>query len=142
MLSPKKLLHRKVFKGKVKGQATAGAGLQFGSFGLKSCEPTRMNSKQIEAARRCIARAMKRLGKFWIRIFPHIPVTAKSADSRMGGGKGNIDRYIAKVYPGTMLFEVAGVSEEIARKAFELAAEKLPVKSKFVKREEGEYVEY
>lgn len=142
MLSPKKLLHRKVFKGRIKGKATAGAGLQFGVFGLKACEPCRMTSRQIEAARRCIARAMKREGKFWNRMFPHIPVSAKSSDSRMGGGKGNVDRYVARVYPGSMIFELAGVTEEVAKKAFDLASEKLPIKSKFVKKEEGVYVEY
>lgn len=142
MLSPKKSLHRKVFKGKIKGKATAGAGLQFGVYGLKACEPERITSRQLESARRCIARAMKREGKFWNRMFPHIPVSAKSSDSRMGGGKGNVDHYIAKVYPGSMIFELAGVTEEVARKAFSLASEKLPIKSKFVKKEEGVYVEY
>lgn len=142
MLSPKKTLHRKVFKGKIKGHATAGAGLQFGVYGLKACEPCRMTSRQIEAARRCIARAMKREGKFWNRMFPHTPVTGKSSDSRMGGGKGNIDRYVARVYPGSMLFELAGVSLEVAKRAFELASEKLPIKCKFMEKEEGVYVEY
>lgn len=142
MLSPKKLLHRKVFKGKIKGKALAGAGLQFGDFGLKSCDPARLTSRQLEAARRCISRGMKRSGKCWGRLFPHIPVTGKSSDSRMGGGKGNIDRYIAKAYPGTMLFELAGVSEEVARSSLALAAAKLPVRCKFMKREEGVYVEY
>ncbi|WP_342262158.1 50S ribosomal protein L16 [Alphaproteobacteria bacterium endosymbiont of Tiliacea citrago] len=142
MLSPKKMLHRKVFKGKIKGVASAGAGLQFGFFGLKACEPCRMTARQIEAARRCIARAMKREGKFWCRVFPHMPVSAKSSDSRMGGGKGNIDRYVAKVYPGTMIFELAGVTAEVAKKAFGLAAEKLSIKSKYIEKEEGVYVEY
>lgn len=142
MLSPKKMKFRKVFKGKIHGHATSGSGLQFGSFGYKACEPCRMSAKQIEACRRCISRAMKREGKFWNRMFPHIPVTGKAAASRMGGGKGNIDRYVAKVYPGSMLFEVSGVNEETARHAFSLAAEKLSIKGKFVKKEEGVHVEY
>lgn len=142
MLSPKKLLHRKVFKGRIKGRAIAGAGLQFGIYGLKSCDPARVTARQLEAARRCIARGMKRAGKFWNRLFPHIPVSAKSSDSRMGGGKGNVDRYIARVYPGSMLFELSGVSEEVALHCFALAAEKLPLRSKIVRKEEGVYVEY
>lgn len=142
MLSPKKMKYRKVFKGKVKGIACSGAGLQFGDFGFKSCEAGRMSAKQIDAARRCISRAMKREGKFWIRVFPHVPVTAKASASRMGGGKGNIDGYIAKIYPGLMLFEISGVSEVVAKNAFLLAKEKLCVKGKFVKKEEGVYVEY
>lgn len=142
MLSPKKMKFRKIFKGKIKGNAFAGAGLQFGVYGLKSLEPGRMSAQQIEAARKCISRAMKREGKFWNRMFPHVPVTAKPADTRMGGGKGSIDRYVAKVYPGSMLFELSGVSEEIAQNAFSLASEKLPFAVKFVKKEEGVYVEY
>lgn len=142
MTIPKKMKYRKVFKGRIKGFASAGSGLQFGDFGFKSCEAGRMSEKQIEAARKCVSRAMKREGKFWIRVFPHTPVTSKASGNRMGGGKGNIDRYIAKIYPGSMLFEVSGVTEDVARQAFALAKEKLCVKGCFVKKEEGVYVEY
>jgi len=142
MLSPAKTKFRKQFKGKIHGNAYAGAGLQFGEFGLKAVGAGRMSNRQIEAARRCISRAMKRDGKFWNRMFPHLIVTAKPADTRMGGGKGSLDRYVAKVYPGNMLFEVSGVAENVARLALDLAGMKLPFDVKFVKKEEGVHATY
>ena len=142
MLSPKKQKFRKQFKGKIHGVARSGAGIEFGSFGLKAIEPARMTSNQIEAARRCISRAVKRGGRFWNRMFPHVPVTAKPIEVRMGGGKGGHDKFIARVYPGSMIFELDGVSEDMAREAFELAAAKLPFHVKFVKKEEGVYATY
>lgn len=142
MLSPKKMKFRKMFKGKVSGLAYTGAELSFGSFGLKALAPGRMSANQMEAVRRCVARSLQRKGKFWNRLFPHLPVTAKPIEVRMGGGKGGVDRYVARIYPGSVLFELEGVTFEAAKKAFELASAKLPFAVKFVKREEGVYATY
>lgn len=139
---PSKTKFRKAFKGKVSGIAQVGVSFAFGSFGLKCMEPGRMSSNQMEAVRRCVARSLQRKGKFWNRLFPHLPVTAKPIEVRMGGGKGGIDRYVSRVYPGSMLFELEGVSEDAARQAFRLASAKLPFAVKFVKREEGVYATY
>ena len=134
MLSPKRLKFHKQHKGRIHGLAKGGSELNFGSFGLKALTPERVTARQIEAARRAITRQMQRAGKLWIRIFPDVPVSDKPAEVRMGKGKGAIEFWVARVKPGRIMFEVAGVSEEIARRAFELGAAKLPVKSKFVKR--------
>ncbi len=135
MLSPSKIRHRKVFKGRIKGNATRGTRLSFGAYGLKSLEPARITAAQIEAARRTITRCMRRVGKVWIRIFPDLPVTNKPAEVRMGGGKGSVEFWAARVYPGTIMFEMDGVSEQVARQALSLAAAKLPVLTKIVVRE-------
>jgi large subunit ribosomal protein L16 len=135
MLSPSRMKYRKLFKGKIRGNATRGTRLSFGSFGLKAVAPARITAAQIEAARRAISRCMRRAGKVWIRIYPHLPVTNKPAEVRMGGGKGSVEYWAARVYPGTIMFEMDGVSEEIARQALTLAAAKLPVLTKIVVRE-------
>ena len=137
MLSPKRTKYRKAFKGKIKGKAKGGFTLNFGTFGLKALEPERVTARQIEATRRAITRQMKRQGKVWIRIFPDLPVTAKPIEVRMGKGKGSVDRWVARVKPGRILFEIDGVSEEVAREALRLGAAKLPIKCKIVKRMEG-----
>lgn len=134
MLSPKKTKYRKAFKGRIHGKAYTGCTLAFGTFGLKALEPERVTARQIEAARRAIARAMKRQGRVWIRIFPDIQVTAKAIGVRQGGGKGSPDRWIARVKPGRIMFEVDGVTEAIANEAFSLASAKLPIKTKVIKR--------
>ncbi len=134
MLSPKKTKFRKAFKGKIHGIARSGYTVDHGSYGLKSLDPMRITSRQIEAARRTIARHMKRVGKVWIRIFPDLPVSAKPAEVRMGSGKGSPEYWACRVKPGKVMFEVDGVPENIAREAFQLAAAKLPVQTKFVKR--------
>jgi large subunit ribosomal protein L16 len=134
MLSPKRLKFHKQHKGRIHGMAKGGSELSFGSFGLKALTPDRVTARQIEAARRAITREMKRLGQLWIRIFPDVPVSDKPAEVRMGKGKGDIEFWVARVKPGRIMFEIGGVSEEVARKAFALGAAKLPVKSKFVKR--------
>lgn len=134
MLFPKKTKFRKAFKGKVKGNASAGYSISFGSFGLKAIEPARITSRQIEAARRTITRYIKRSGRVWIRIFPDIPVSKKPAEVRMGSGKGSPEYWISRVHPGRIMFELDGVSEEVASEAFALAASKLPMGTKFVKR--------
>lgn len=135
MLSPSRMKYRKVFKGKIHGNATRGTRLSFGSFGLKSLEPARITAAQIEAARRTITRCMRRVGKVWIRIYPNLPVSNKPAEVRMGGGKGSVEYWAARVYPGTIMFEMDGISEEVAREALTLAAAKLPVLTKIVVRE-------
>ena len=135
MLLPKKTKFRKVRKGKIKGVATAGDYVAFGEFGLQSQDADRITSRQIESARQAMTRYVKRGGKIWIRIFPHTPVTRKPQDVKMGSGKGNPEFFVAKVKPGTVLFEMAGVNEEQAREAMRLAAHKLPVRCKFVVRE-------
>lgn len=137
MLQPKRTKHRKAFKGRISGNAKGGFTLNFGSYGLKALEPERVTARQIEATRRAVTRHMKRQGKVWIRIFPDTPVTAKPIEVRMGKGKGSIDRWVARVKPGRILFEIDGVSEEIAREALRLGAAKLPIKTKIVKRMEG-----
>ena len=134
MLSPKRLKFHKQHKGRIHGMAKGGSELSFGAFGLKALTPERVTARQIEAARRAITREMKRLGQLWIRIFPDVPVSDKPAEVRMGKGKGAIEFWVARVKPGRIMFEIGGVSEEVARKAFALGAAKLPVKSKFVKR--------
>lgn len=136
MLLPKKVPHRKVRIGKNKGIATRGQYVAFGDYGLQSLDNERITSRQIESARQAMTRYIKRGGKIWIRIFPHVPVTKKALGLKMGGGKGNPEYYVAKVKTGTVLFEMKGVTEEIAREAMRLAGHKLPVKTRFVKREE------
>jgi large subunit ribosomal protein L16 len=134
MLQPKKTKYRKVQKGRVKGLAHRGADISFGSFAIKSLDAFFINSRQIEAARIAVTRYMKREGQVWIRIFPDKPMTTKPAEVRMGKGKGSLDHWVAVVRPGTILFEADGVSLEIAKEALRLAAQKLPVKTKFVIR--------
>lgn len=134
MLSPKRTKFRKAFKGKIKGLATAGAEVSFGSFGLKAVEPARITARQIEAARRTISRCIKRAGRVWIRIFPDLPVTKKPAEVRMGSGKGSVEYWACRVKPGRVMFELDGVPEEVAQTAFEMASAKLPIRTKFVKR--------
>ncbi|HVY13254.1 MAG TPA: 50S ribosomal protein L16 [Alphaproteobacteria bacterium] len=134
MLQPAKTKYRKAHKGRIHGIANSGATLAFGSYGLKSLEPERITSRQIEAARRAIARHMKRQGRIWIRIFPDVPVSRKPAEVRMGSGKGAPEFWAVRVHPGRIMFELDGVSPQIAREAFELAAAKLPVKTKIVSR--------
>ncbi|MBT8326361.1 MAG: 50S ribosomal protein L16 [Bacteroidia bacterium] len=134
MLSPKRVKYRKRQKGRVKGLAGRGHRIEFGDFGLKSLEPSWITSRQIEAARIALNRYMKREGKVWIRLFPDKPVTKKPAEVRMGKGKGSPEYWVAVIKPGTIMFEVDGVSEEIAREAMRLAAQKLPVTTKFVVR--------
>ena len=134
MLYPKRTKFRKAFKGKIKGLATAGAEVSFGSFGLKAVEPARITARQIEAARRTISRCIKRAGRVWIRIFPDLPVTKKPAEVRMGSGKGSVEYWACRVKPGRVMFELDGVPEEVAQTAFEMASAKLPIRTKFVKR--------
>lgn len=136
ILIPKKLAHRKVRKGKNKGIATRCNTVAFGDYGLMSLDNERINSRQIEAARQSITRYVKRGGKVWIRIFPHTPVTKKPLDVKMGSGKGEPQFYVAKVKTGTVMFEIADVTEEQAREALRLAGHKLPVRTKFVKKGE------
>ncbi len=134
MLMPKKTKFRKAHKGRIHGNAKGGAQLNFGEYGMKALQPERITSRQIEAARRSITRHMKRTGKLWIRIFPDLPVTKKPADVRMGKGKGAPEYWACRVKPGRILFEIDGVTEETARGAFERAAAKLPIRTKFIKR--------
>lgn len=136
MLTPKKPPHRKVRKGRNRGVATACNYVAFGDFGLQAEGNEAITSRQIEAARQAMTRYIKRGGKIWIRIFPHTPVTRKPQDVKMGGGKGNPEFFVAKVKPGTVMFEMKGVNEEVAREAMRLAGHKLPVKTRFIKREE------
>ncbi|MBT5808063.1 50S ribosomal protein L16 [Candidatus Uhrbacteria bacterium] len=137
MLMPKKVKHRKWHKGRARGKrvATRKTTLAFGTFGLKATTEAWVTSRQIEAARRAMTRAVKRGGKIWIRIFPDKPVTSKGSEMPMGKGKGAVDHYVSVVRPGTVLFEMAGIEEELARKALTLAAHKLPVKWKIITRE-------
>jgi large subunit ribosomal protein L16 len=134
MLQPKRTKFRKQQKGRNRGLATTGNKVSFGEFGLKTLERGRITARQIEAARRAMTRHVKRGGKIWIRIFPDTPITKKPLEVRQGKGKGNVEYWVAKIQPGTMLYEMEGVSEEIARKAFKLASAKLPVKTVFVTR--------
>jgi large subunit ribosomal protein L16 len=134
MLAPKKFKHRKQFKGRIHGNAKGGSQLAYGAYGLKALEPDRVTARQIEAARRAITRHLKRQGKVWIRIFPDVPVTKKPLEVRQGKGKGGVEFWAARVKPGRIMFEVDGVPANIAREAMDLAAMKLPVKTKFVKR--------
>ena len=137
MRQPKRTKFRKAFKGKISGNAKGGFSLAFGEFGLKALEPERVTARQIEATRRAITREMKRQGKVWIRVFPDVPVSAKPIEVRMGKGKGSVDRWVSRVAPGRILFEIDGVPEDIAREALRLGAAKLPIKTKIVKRIEG-----
>lgn len=134
MLAPKKTKFRKQHKGRIHGIAKGGFTLNFGSFGLKALEPERITSRQIEAARRAITRHIKRAGRVWIRIFPDVPVSQKPAEVRMGSGKGSPEYWACRVKPGRIMFELDGVPELLAREAFERAAAKLPIKTKFVTR--------
>ncbi|SOH94623.1 large subunit ribosomal protein L16 [Monaibacterium marinum] len=136
MLSPKRTKFRKQFKGRIHGEAKGGSTLNFGQFGLKATTPERVTARQIEAARRAMTRHMKRQGRVWIRIFPDVPVTSKPTEVRMGKGKGSVDYWAAKVKPGRVMFEIDGVSETVAREALRLAAMKLPVKCRFIERED------
>lgn len=137
MLLPKRVKYRRVQRGRMTGKATRGNFVSNGEFGIQATEPCWITSNQIEAARIAMTRYTKRGGKVWIKIFPDKPITARPADTRMGKGKGNVDYWVAVVKPGKVMFELAGVSEDVAREAMRLAANKLPVKCKFVKKEEG-----
>lgn len=137
MLIPNRVKHRRVFKGKVRGPATSGNYIAFGQYALQAQGHERITSRQIESARQAMTRYIKRGGKIWIRIFPHTPVTRKPQDVKMGSGKGNPEFFVAKVKAGTVMFEMKGVSEEVAREAMRLASHKLPVKTRFIKREEA-----
>ncbi len=137
MLAPKRIKFRKTFKGRTTGIATRGNTIAFGEYGLMCLEPGWITSRQIEAARVAMTRAMKRGGKVWIRIFPDKPVTKKPAETRMGKGKGNPEGWVAVVKPARILFEVEGVPEDVAKASMALAAAKLPLKTRFLKREEG-----
>jgi len=134
MLQPKRTKFRKVMKGRIKGAAKGGTSLNFGSHGLKAVEPERITARQIEAARRAITRHMKRAGRVWIRVFPDLPVSSKPAEVRMGKGKGSPDYWAARVNPGRIMFELDGVSDELAREASKLGAAKLPIKTRIVTR--------
>ena len=134
MLQPKRTKYRKAFKGRIHGVAKAGFELAFGQFGLKAMEPDRVSARQIEAARRALTRHMKRAGRVWIRVFPDVPVSKKPIEVRMGKGKGAPELWIARVAPGRIMFEIDGVPVDIAREAMNLAAAKLPIKTRFVQR--------
>jgi len=134
VLQPKRTKFRKMFKGKNRGMAQNGNKVSFGEYGLKATQRGRITARQIEAARRAMTRYIKRGGKIWIRIFPDVPISGKPLEVRMGKGKGNVDYWVSKVQPGTVLYEMEGVTEELAREAFRLAANKLPVKTTFVAR--------
>jgi large subunit ribosomal protein L16 len=135
MLLPKRVKHRKHQRGRMSGVARGGTEVEFGEYGLKALEPAWVTSRQIEAARIAMTRYIKRGGKVWINVFPHKPVTKKAAETRMGGGKGSPDQWVAVVKPGKVMFELAGVTEPVAREAMRLAMHKLPIKCKFVTRE-------
>ncbi len=135
MLAPKRVKHRKTHKGKMRGKATRGNRVSFGEYGLQAQEASWITNRQIEAARVAMTRHIKRGGKVWIRIFPDKPITQKPAETRMGKGKGNPEGWVAVVKPGRIMFELEGVSEEMAQRAMELAAAKLPIKTRFVVRE-------
>ncbi len=139
MLAPKNMKYRKAQKGRIHGKAKGGNKLNFGSYGLKAMSPERITARQIEAARRAMTRHMKRAGRVWIRIFPDVPVSQKPAEVRQGKGKGTPEFWVCRVKPGRVLFEIDGVTADVARRAFELAAAKLPIKTRFVTRlgEEG-----
>ncbi len=137
MVMPKRVKRRRVHRGRMKGHANKGNVIAYGEYGLVSMEPAWITSNQIEAARIAMTRYIKRGGRVWINIFPHKPITAKPAETRMGSGKGSVEYWAAVVKPGRVMFEMAGVSEEVAREAMRLAGHKLPVKCKFVKKEEG-----
>ena len=134
MMSPKRTKYRKQHKGRIHGMAKGGSSLTFGSYGLKALQPERITARQIESARRAITRAMRRAGRVWIRIFPDVPVSTKPAEVRMGSGKGSPEFWVARVAPGRIMFEIDGVSPELAKEALTLGAAKLPIKAKFVTR--------
>jgi len=134
MLQPTRTKFRKAHKGRIHGIATSGTQLNFGSFGLKALEPVRLTARQIEAARRTITRAMKRTGRVWIRVFPDVPVSTKPAEVRQGKGKGNPEFWVTRIKPGKIMFEMDGVSAEMAKEAFTLASAKLPIKTRIVAR--------
>ena len=134
MLSPKRTKFRKGHKGRIHGAAKGGTNLNFGAYGLKAMEPARITARQIEAARRAITRHMKRVGKVWILIFPDVPVSRKPAEVRMGSGKGTPEYWVCRVHPGRIMFELDGVSKQLANEAFTLAAAKLPIKTRMVSR--------
>ena len=136
MLQPKRTKYRKQMRGRMKGKASRGTEVQFGDYGLQALEPAWVTARQIEAGRRAIVRHVRRRGKYWIRIFPDKPVTAKPAETRMGKGKGPVDHWVAVVRPGRILFELGGVPEDEAREAMRLASHKLPLKCQFVKRDD------
>jgi large subunit ribosomal protein L16 len=136
MLMPKRVKHRKQFRGRMKGKAYRGSKVSFGEFGLQSLDPAWITNRQIEAARIAITRHVKRGGKIWIRIFPDKPITAKPQETRMGKGKGNPEGWVASIRPGRVMFEMEGVTEEVAREAMRLGAAKLPVRTRFLVREE------
>lgn len=137
MLQPKRTKYRKAFKGRISGAAKGGTDVSFGEFGLKAMEPERVTARQIESARRAMTRYISRGGRVWVRVFPDVPVSKKPAEVRMGSGKGSTEMWVCRVKPGRVLYEMAGVTEEIAREAFRLAAMKLPIKTKFVARHHG-----
>ena len=139
MLSPKRTKYRKAHKGRIHGIAKGGTTLNFGAFGLKAVDPGRLTARQIEAARRAITRHIRRAGRVWIRIFPDVPVSQKPAEVRMGSGKGSPEFWVARVKPGRVMFELDGVEHDVARVAFELAAAKLPIATRFIVRQ-GEEV--
>ena len=134
MLSPKRTKFRKAFKGRVHGMAKGGTSLNFGSYGMKAVSPGRVTARQIESARRAITRHIRRSGRVWIRVFPDVPVSSKPAEVRMGSGKGANEYWMCRIKPGRVMFELDGVPEDLARRAFELASAKLPVDCKFVAR--------
>ena len=134
MLQPMRTKFRKAHKGRIKGVATSGATLSFGQFGLKAMEPDRVSARQIEAARRAMTRHMKRAGRVWIRIYPDVPVSKKPLEVRMGSGKGAPEYWVVRVKPGRILFEIDGVTTTLAKEALDLAAAKLPIKTRFVER--------
>jgi large subunit ribosomal protein L16 len=136
MLMPKRVKHRKEHRGRMKGMSKGGNEVAFGEYGLQALEPAWITNRQIEAARIAMTRYIRRGGKVWIKIFPSKPITQKPAETRMGSGKGSPEKWVAVVKPGRILFELAGVSEEVAREAMRLAAHKLPIKTKFVTRED------
>src|SRR5213082_2703501 len=139
MLAPKKVKHRKHHRGRMRGLAKGGTRVSFGDYGLQAVEPSWVTARQIEAARVAMTRHIKRGGKVWINIFPDKPFTKKPAETRMGSGKGNPEGWVAVVKPGRVMFEIAGIDEETAQEAMRLAAHKLPVKTRFVKREGAEH---
>jgi large subunit ribosomal protein L16 len=141
LLAPSRTKYRRQHRGRMKGEATRGNTIAFGEYALQALEPCWMEARQIEAARIALTRYMKRGGKVWIRIFPDKPITAKPAETRMGSGKGAVDHWVAVVKPGRIIFEIGGVSEEVAKEAIRLASHKLPVKTRFLKREEAESAE-
>lgn len=137
MLMPKRVKYRKAHRGRMKGRAARGNKIDFGDYGLQALEPCWMTSRQIEAARRAVVHHIKRSGKLWVRVFPDKPVTAQAAETRMGGGKGMVDHWVAVVKPGRVIFELGGVPEELAREALNRAAQKLPIKTQLISRVTG-----